>query len=269
MRPTTLLLAAALLAACNGPRRIHERPITTNGDRVAGADATIAAAAATTAAERERATARRDSTMAVAAAGCAPAVCAALARRELALSMSAAQVLAATGSAGEAWTTRDAGTSTVMVARSLDAPPRDAAGEIAMVQLQNGRVTSYSYREPQGIRVVASPADTTAEGRARAVSDALVREGDAFDAAGDRVRALDRYDRALVLRPSDPMLNYRVATLLDLQLRPVEASIRYRRFLQELELQRIQAVGDANAKLADAIARAQQRLIVIERQGGR
>jgi hypothetical protein len=267
MRPTTLLLGAALLAACNGPRRIHEPPIMANGDRVRGADATIAAAAAATAAERERAVGRRDSTMVVAAAECAPAVCAALARGELALSMTAAQVLAATGSTGEAWTTRDAGPMRVMVARSLDAPPRDATGVVAMVQLRGGRVTSYSYREPQGIRVVASPADTTAEGRARAVSEALVREGDAFDAAGDRARALDRYDRALVLRPSDPMLNYRVATLLDLQLRPVEATIRYRRFLHELELQRIEAVGDANAKLADAIARAQQRIIVLERQG--
>jgi hypothetical protein len=266
MRPTTLLLGAAMLAACNGPRRIHESPIMVNGDRVGSADAGVAAVAAATAAERERATARRDSTMAVASAGCAPTVCAALARGELALSMSPAQVLAATASSAEAWTTREAGPSTVMVARSLAAPPRDATGAIAMVQLQNGRVTTFSYREPQGLRVVSSAADTTAEGRARAVSDALIREGDDFNAAGDRARALERYDRALVLRPSDPMLNYRVATLLDLQLRPVEATIRYQRFLQELELQRIEAVGDANAKLADAIARAQQRIIVLERQ---
>jgi hypothetical protein len=62
------------------------------------------------------------------------------------------------------------------------------------------------------------------------------------------------------------MLQYRVATLLDLQLRPVEALMRYQRFLQQLELQRIDAVGTANAKLAEAIALAQQRIVVLQRQ---
>jgi len=269
-RLATLCLAGAAatvaLAACNGPRRIHERPIMVNGDRVGSADATIQSVTASAAAERETAAARRDSLRAVAASNCAPTVCAALARGELALSMTAAQVMAATGSTESAWSVRDAGGATVMVARTLDAPPRDATGEVAMVQLASGRVTSYSYREPQGLRVVSTPADTTLAGRSRAVADALIREGDALNAAGDRVKALDRYDRALVLQPNDPMLQYRVATLLDLQLRPIEALMRYRRFLQELELQRIEAVGDANAKLADAIARAQQRIIILERQ---
>ena len=54
--------------------------------------------------------------------------------------------------------------------------------------------------------------------------------------------------------------------MLDLQMRPVEAQIRYQRFLQSLEIERIRAQGDANAQMADAIARAQQRLIVLERQ---
>ena len=256
----------AALAACNGPRRIHENPVMINGDRVGSSDATVQAVAASTAAERETAAARRDSLRAAAVANCAPAVCAALARGELALSMTTAQVMAATGSTERAWSVRDAGGTTVMVARTLEAPPRDATGEVAMVQLGGGRVTSYSYREPQGLRVVSAPSDTTLEGRSRAIAAALIREGDAFDAAGDRVKALDRYDRALVLQPNDPMLQYRVATLLDLQLRPVEAQLRYRRFLQELELQRIEAVGDANAKLAEAIARAQQRILILERQ---
>ena len=88
---------------------------------------------------------------------------------------------------------------------------------------------------------------------------------DYFHAGGDWY-VFDRYDRALVFLPNDAMLQYRVATLLDLQLRPVEALIRYQRFLQQLELQRIEAIGNANAKLADAIARAQQRIIVLERQ---
>jgi len=266
MRPLILAAGAALLAGCNGPRRIHERPVLANGDRVGSPDARVAAVASATAAEWELSTARRDSVMAAAAGDCAAAVCAALARGELALSMTAAQVMAATGSSPSAWSVRQAGPVTVMVARSPSTPPRDATGEVAMVQLTGGRATTYSYREPQGLRVVSAPADTTAEGRAGAVGDALIREGDDFNAAGDRAKALDRYDRALVLRPNDAMLNYRVATLLDLQLRPVEASIRYQRFLQELELQRIEAVGNANAKLAEAIARAQQRIIVLDRQ---
>jgi hypothetical protein len=98
------------------------------------------------------------------------------------------------------------------------------------------------------------------------MADALIREGDQFNAAGDRARALDRYDRALALKADDMMLEYKIATMLDLQLRPVEAQIRYQQFLQSMKLELIEARGDANAKLADAIARSQQRLIVLERQ---
>jgi tetratricopeptide (TPR) repeat protein len=116
------------------------------------------------------------------------------------------------------------------------------------------------------VRTVASAADATPDGRARARAAALVRDGDAFAAAGDLARALDRYDRASVLRSDDPALDYRIATVLDKQLRPVEALVRYQLFLQRLEIERIGAVGDANAKLADAIARARERVIVLERQ---
>jgi hypothetical protein len=42
------------------------------------------------------------------------------------------------------------GSASVMVAGSLDAPPSDVVGEVALVQLANGRVSSYGYREPQG-----------------------------------------------------------------------------------------------------------------------
>nr|MCU0618954.1 hypothetical protein [Gemmatimonadaceae bacterium] len=84
----------------------------------------------------------------------------------------------------------------------------------------------------------------------------------------DRARALDRFDRASVLKGDDALLQYRIATLLDQQLRPLEASIRYQRFLNDEKIRLIRARGDANAQLADAIARAQQRLIVLERQGG-
>jgi tetratricopeptide (TPR) repeat protein len=153
-----------------------------------------------------------------------------------------------------------------MVGASLDRGPRDALGEVTMVQIANGGVTTYSYREPQGIRVVSAPADATTAGRARATADALIAEGDAFAAAGDRAAALDHYDRALVLLPDDAALQYRVATLLDQELRPLEALMRYRTFLHLMEIERIGAYGDAYAKLADAIARARERVIILEKQ---
>ena len=265
----TATLGAASLSGCNGPRQIHERPILVTGDRVASADSTVAAIRLRTEADQQQTAAARDSLLLDATRDCAPAVCAAVARGELSIGMTEAQVLAATRSAPAAWNVRRSAGSAVMVAGSLDAPPADVVGEVALVQLAGGRVSSIGYREPQGMRVVSSAADATTEGRARATADALVREGDAFTAAGDAAAALDRYDRALVLAPNDAMLQYRVATLLDQQLRPVEALMRYQRFLQQLELQRIEAVGNANAKLAEAIARAQQRVIVLERQTGR
>jgi hypothetical protein len=253
------------LAACNGPRVVHENPVLVTGQRVPVADPTrdpeVVEAAA-----RQRATfAARDSIMAVASATCAGDVCGALTRGEVALGMTEAQVLAATRSTPEAWSVRRAGGGAAMSPASLAATPRDAAGEVALVQLADGRVRSIGYREPQGLRLVERPADATLEGRARATADALIREGDQLNAAGDRAAALDRYDRALVLRPGDAMLQYRVATLLDLQLRPVEALMRYQKFLLSLEVQRIEAQGRANAQLAEAIALAQQRIIVLQR----
>ena len=267
-----LLLAATLAgvagaAACNGPRVIHEAPVLVNGARVAPPDGAALGGAAADAQQAERSAA--DGRAADAAAACASdpsAVCAALARGEVALGMRETQVLAATHAAPTAWSSRRAGTVTTLVPASAAAPPRDAIAELALVQFVDGRVTSVTYREPQGLRVVRAPEDATLDGRARATAAALVREGDAFSAAGDRAAALDRYDRALALTPADAMLEYRVATLLDLQLRPLEARIRYQRFLQSLELQRIDATGRANAQLAEAIARAQQRVVVLDRQ---
>lgn len=112
----------------------------------------------------------------------------------------------------------------------------------------------------------ALTADTGRAARARVFADALVQEGDDYIAAGDRVRALERYDRALVLREHDALLNYKVAQLLDQQLRPVEALMRYQKFLLQLELQRMDAQGTQNAKLAEAIALAQQRVLVLDRR---
>lgn len=261
---SVLLGAAAFGSACAGPRVVQERPVLVTGERVPPVDG--AALGAGAAADQRALAAGRDSIAAAAAAGCPPATCASIARGELALGMSETQLLAATRTTPAAWSARRAGSAATLVPASAAAPPADAVGEVAMVQLTDGRVTAIGYREPQGVRVVQRAEDATTDGRAGATAEALVREGDAFNAAGDRAAALDRYDRALVLRPDDAMLQYRVATLLDLQLRPVEALMRYQRFLQTLELQRIDAVGNANAKLAEAIARAQQRILILERQ---
>ena len=260
------VLGVLLLTACNGPRVVRERPVLVTGDRVPLTDSLGAVVGTRLAAQQAAGAAERDSIAAAAAVGCAPELCAAVARGEVALGMSEAQVLAATRTTPAAWRVRRSGPVTTLSAPTLLAAPSDAAGEIAMVQLADGRVGAIGYRDPQGLRLVQRAEDATRAGRARATAEALVREGDAYAAAGDRALALDRYDRALVLSPDDATLQYRVATLLDQQLRPVEALIRYQRFLQQLELQRIDAVGTANAKLAEAIARAQQRVIVLERQ---
>ncbi len=258
--------AAALLAACNGPRRIREVPILYNGDRTASQDRMIADARADGYADNTMLTQSRDSVYARAVATCRGTICASVVKGEIALGMTPAQAMAATRTAPMAWSLRESGAATVMVPRTLGQSPRDATGEVVMVQFDDDRVNAVSYRETQGIRVVSTAADTSMEGRATAMADALIREGDQFNAAGDRAKALDRYDRALALKRADAMLEYKVATMLDLQMRPVEAQIRYQRFLQSLEIERIQARGQASAQMADAIARAQQRVIVLERQ---
>jgi hypothetical protein len=266
IRTSVLLGAGVLLAACNGPRRIRERPIMTNGDRTASQDRMIARAEAEGTGDYAALTRSRDSVYARAVATCKGSVCASVVKGEISIGMTLAQAMAATRTAPAAWTVRESGAATVMVPRVLGISPRDATGEVVMVQFDDERVNAVSYRETQGIRVVSSASDTTTDGRATAMADALIREGDQFNAAGDRAKALDRYDRALALKRADPMLEYKVATMLDLQMRPVEAQIRYQRFLQSLEIERIRARGDANAQLAQAIALAQQRLIILERQ---
>jgi len=266
MKSGLVLGATLVLAACNGPRRIRERPIMTNGDRTASQDRIVSAAAAEGYSDNATLTQARDSVYAKAVATCRGTICASVVKGEISLGMTPAQAMAATRTAPAAWTLRESGAATVMVPRVLGNSPRDASGEVVMVQFDDERLNAVSYRETQGIRVVSSAADTTTDGRATAMADALIREGDQFNAAGDRARALDRYDRALALKRADPMLEYKVATMLDLQLRPIEAQIRYQRFLQSLEIELIRARGQANAQLADAIARAQQRLIVLERQ---
>jgi tetratricopeptide (TPR) repeat protein len=266
LKATILLGAAVALTACNGPRRIRARPIMENGDRTESQDRIIARASAEGNSNAARLTRARDSIYARAVSRCKGTICASIAKGEISLGMTPEQVMAATRTSPAAWTIREARDAAVMVPRYLGSAPRDATGEVVMVQFDDDALNVVSYRETQGIRVVSSPADTTTDGRAKAMADALIREGDQFNAAGDRAKALDRYDRALALKADDMMLEYKIATMLDLQMRPVEAQIRYQQFLQSMELEQIRARGEANAQMAEAIARAQQRLIVLERQ---
>lgn len=262
----TLFIGALAAAACANPKRIDEGPITMmrNGDRVdpptRATDAATAQALEATLAGRER----RDSIAAVAFAGCAPAVCAALGRGEVALGMTEAQVLAATRTTELAWTVRRSGGVSVLAPRDADAAPSDAIAPVALVQLAGGTVASLTYREPQGLRTVASAADVSGANVARAT--ALTREGDAMAAAGDFTAALERYDRASVVSQADPELQYKMATALDKLLRPREAELRYRLFLHRLELETIAAHGEANARLAGAVMAARERIVVLEKQ---
>jgi hypothetical protein len=260
------LFITALAAACANPKRVHEDQITLmrNGDRVEAPQRTIDAAATQANDARSQGVERRDSIAAVALGDCSADVCAALGRGEIALGMTEAQVMAATRTSDQAWTTRRSGGTSVLTPRDVDAGPRDAVGPVVLVQLASNRVASLTYREPQGLRTVSSAADASDANRVRAA--ALTREGDALAAAGDFTSALDRYDRASVVSRADAELQYKMATSLDKLLRPVEAELRYRLFLNQLEIQRIDAVGNANAKLAAAIVNARERLVVLERQ---
>jgi len=265
MMTRILLLTALTLAAC-APKRIDEEPVLRQGERVPAADAAVETARAD-AADARQARERRDSLSAVAISVCDPGICEAVARGEVVLRMDASQVMAATRTSPAAWSARSAGSADVLVPATPASPPRDVVGELAMVQLRDGRVASVAYRESQGVRVVSAPADATTEGRAAQLAEMLLREGDDLTARGDLAGALDRYDRAHVLRPDDALTEYRIATVLDKQLRPIEALVRYRLFLHGLELEKIDAVGRAYGHLAEAIAHARERVIVLERQG--
>lgn len=270
MRRTSLAAAALALtaAAACAPRMQPVRPIQANGAIVPSTqDETIARANTEGRAERERMAAEQDQTVAAALRACSGATCDALARGQLSLGMTREQVLAATRTGGAAWEERGAGFVTTLTAREDGRGPRDAVAEVAYVTLENGRVRSYAYREPQGVRLVASAADATPAAQARARAEALRREGDDFALAGDFQRALDRYDRADVIQPNDPETTLRIARALDKQLRPYEALIRYRLFLHQLEIEKIRAYGDAYASMAGAIAEARSRIIVLERGG--
>jgi tetratricopeptide (TPR) repeat protein len=180
--------------------------------------------------------------------------------------MTEAQVLAATRTTPHAWDTRRNGRAMMMTGARDGRGPRDAVAEIALVSFQNDVVASYTYREPQGFRTVASAQDATFAGRAAARADALLRQGDELTASGDLARALERYDQADILRPNHPETTLRIATTLDKQLRPIEAILRYQLFIHQMELERIRAEGEVAASIAEAIARAHERIVVLERR---
>lgn len=263
-------LALALLAAC-GPRMQAPRPIMSNGATLRStSDQVVAHARIETEATQEQIAAERAAAASAALATCAPAICEALARGELALGMTETQVLAATRTSADAWELRGTGRTRVMsgqpAGQLLGRGPWDAVAEITYVALQDGRVQSYTYREPQGFRTVTTPLEATDAGRAAAQADAMLREGNAFALRGDFVAALDRYDRADVLRPNHGETILRIASALDKQLRPVEAELQYRRAIQQLEIERLRAEGEVAARIAEAIARAHERIIVLDRR---
>jgi tetratricopeptide (TPR) repeat protein len=260
-----LVLGLTVLAACT-TRRVREQPILENGDRVLPVDVSAKAAQPQGASEVAELRAARDANTVEALSACAPLICEAIARGEVVRGMTELQLLAATRTTESAWIPRDAGDATIFVPAQLTSPPRDAVGELAMIRLRDGLVSSISYQEAQGIRLVDSPADATTAGRANALAEMLLREGDDLTARGDLKGALDRYDRAQVLRANDALTDYRIATVLDKQLRPIEALVRYQLFLHRLELEKIEARGDAYAKLAEAIAHARERIIVLEKR---
>ena len=262
--PFALALGIALVGC--GPRIQPLRPIMDNGATLPPtAEQTVAQARTEGELEQARIAAESDATFSAALADCRPTMCEAIARGEVALGMTQAQMLAATRTTPAAWDVRGGGAGAVLVARE-PLHPRDATGELALVRFTDGEVQSYTYREPHGLRTISEPADETFAGRAAAQAEALLEEGDMFVLRGALDLALDRYDRADILAPGNPETNLRIARVLDKQLRPIEAILRYRLFIHQLELERIAARGDAAAKLADAIARARERIIVLERQ---
>lgn len=264
MKRTFLLLTLAAFAACV-PKKVNEEPIMENDQRVG--DSSQAVAEATAKASDAKAKAQeREMLTAQAMADCAPEVCEALVRGEVAIGMNETQVLAATGTTDDAWAIRQAGDATVMMPSTPISPPSDVVGDLAVVQLANNSVSRYAYRESQGVRVVETPYDATTEGRAQALADALVQEGDRYAAQGDFDAALNRYDRASILTPGDPMIDYKIAESLDKALRPYAALIQYQMFLHRMRLETIEARGEAAARLAEAIALAQQRILILERQ---
>ena len=261
---TAGLLAFALAACAPYPQRVNERPVMVNGDRVPAVDASTAAPMV--AADREAMKAAMDSVYGVATAGASTAVRESIARGEVTIGMNEAQLFAATRTTPSAWVVRRNNGSAVLVPASLSGMPKDKLGEMVMVQMDGGRAAVLSRRGPQGIMVASKAQDASAQAQAKESAGLLIREGDDLVASNDLAGALNRYDRASVLDPEAGEVQYKAARLLDLQLRPQEALMRYQRFLLSMDIERIRAQGDASAKMAEAIAMAQQRIVILQKQ---
>jgi tetratricopeptide (TPR) repeat protein len=255
----TVAVVALLAASACAPRlqRVTVQPGT--------ADAVIERSRTQGDIQREELSAQLGAVTANALATCAPAVCEAITRGEISLGMTQAQVLAATRTTAQSWDSRGTDRASTMMPRD-EGRTADAVGNLAFINLQDGRVASYTYREAQGFRTVATAADATPAGRAAAQADALLRQGDEYAAAGRLDLALERYDQADVLRSGHPETTLRIASTLDKSLRPIEAILRYQLFIHQMELERIRARGEAAARIAEAIALAHQRIIVLERR---
>lgn len=256
-----LLLAA--LAACSH-RQVDEEPVIEQGDRVEVPESDPRPESDRV--DREDLEERRSSIRAEALATCEGELCDAIVVGEVRPGLSETGVMAATGTTQEAWRIRRSGSSVVMMPQSLEDAPTDAVSELAMVQLADGRVVRHAYREAQGVRLVDEASDATVEGRAAALAEQLLAQGDELAAAGNFDAALNRYDRADILDPDRPIISYRIAQVLEKQLRPIQALLQYRLFLHRLEMEKLEARGEIAANVAEAIARAKERIIVLEKR---
>ena len=234
-KPIATVAAFLFTAACGPyPQRIDQPIALPNNANVPQVDPAGAALGNQTAYAMLRYSA--DSVYALAIRGCSAGVCDAIGRGEIVLGMSPDQVMAASRTGPQAWVLRRFDGFGTMVPASPNASPYDRVGQVMVVQLERGTSAVLSRRGPQGIMVVSNPQDQTTQARARAQAEALVREGDDLVAANDMAGALNRYDRASVLDPDQPEIEYKAARLLDLQLRPQEALMRYQRFLLQMDI---------------------------------
>ena len=260
-----LALTVVTVAAC-GPKL---QKISEQGDLIPEqSSAVIDRARADAQHAQAQQNAETQEVMSTALATCMPQHCEAISRGEVMIGMTPEQVLAATRTTRGVWSIRGDDIDGVFTPASMNNAPADAVAELAFVQFRGGAVSSYTYRETSGFRTVTDPSQTGVDARAAATADRLLAEGDNYMARGDLQGALNRYDRADVLRPNHGSTTLRIAQSLDKLLRPVEAALRYRKAIHEMELERIRVEGEAAAKLAEAIALARQRVTIIERTGG-
>lgn len=263
-RALALTIGAVALGACRSSTpqpRISDVTITQpNLARTGSSQDTDAARAGRRADSIRTAMAQQSGTAAsTAMSTCTPAICAAIGRNELAIGMNRDAVFTVTASSPDGWTVRGTESAGTMVPVRRDL--KDKVAEVAMVTFRDGRLVSYTYREPSGLRTVASPDDATPDARRRSIAQSLLEQGDAAVAAGNADMGLARYDQADVVEPNNPGTTLRIAKLLDQQMRPLEALMRYQKFLHEMEIDRINARGRANAELAGAVVAAQARVV--------